>query len=165
MPQIRAAAAESAARNGGNLNNAAQTNILILLASGDSSAAQAAAADLPASERGLFVSAIAAWNGDQQARLRLADDARQASGLAQIFSALIAERDHDQAAAARYQVLLEIENPSAADANAQLVQVAFGPDISALPSVLDRYGSTYRRELPATNVVGLLPHVTFASAP
>jgi O-antigen ligase len=164
MPQIRAAAAESAARNGGNLNNAAQTNILILLASGDSSAAQAATADLPASERGLFVSAIAAWNGDQQARLRLADDATHVNGLAQIFSALIAERDHDQAAAARYQLLLQIENPSAADANAQLAQVVFGPDISALPSILDRYGSTYRRELPAANVVGILPHVTFAPA-
>jgi O-antigen ligase/tetratricopeptide (TPR) repeat protein len=162
--QILSAGSQAAKRNGGNFNNPVQTQLAISLMAGLPQNAELAAHSMSASTRSVYNLVIPAWLGQASAQKALADLAIQRdNSLALIWSALISAHEGDWGAAWRFDTLISIASPSAADANGHLMRIEFATLVPPPSSVLDRYGSAFRRQMPTSRIINLLPQVTYAS--
>jgi hypothetical protein len=117
-----------------------------------------------ASDRDVYASLIAAWQGDPNAWLDLqAATARQPLDDLRIgLSQLVATHLGDQASIGRYRRWLEIVRAFVLPGAGRIMMGQPQP----LPAhLLDRYGSLYRREVFEAQVVGLLPQIVWEDQP
>jgi hypothetical protein len=132
------------------------------LFSGQTDAAATLAGDLAASDSRLYPLLVPAWGGDATARARLVAlaESRPLDIATASWCQLIAIHVGDGASALRFSAWLGVLN-----VGAPVARVVFGAPLQVPNDGIDRYGSLYRRPVPAELVVGILPQLAWRAQP
>lgn len=140
----------------------ARTRLELDLVAGRLDLAREAAAVQAGGFPALYALVVPAWEGDAAAWAGL-----QSLAAAHPLDAdpvgwcqLVVARHGDGAAVANYGLWLDVLG-SPDSGLPQVARVAFGQSSSLPPLILDRYGSLYRRPVPAAQVVGILPQLVW----
>ena len=142
------------------------TRLQVDLVLGRLDRAQVELPTLSAPDPAMYATIIPAWSGDQAAWTSLQSEAtrRPLDGGVVSWARFVASHLGDEDAVRRYGTWLSILGFSDNGLPVVARIVLGSPD--PLPfAVLDRYGSLYRRRVPAAQVVGLLPQVVLQKQP
>ncbi len=157
-PQIRAAAHAQVARSAGPAAAHAATLFTLDLIAGNTAGIPGDVAAMTSADQSLARLVIPAWNGTPGAEARLqalADEHPLEPGPVG-WCQLVAAKNGELALVKRYAVWIGQGVP----AGPPVDRVTFARPMP-LPGGLDRYGSLWRRLVPAAQVVGILPQIAY----
>ncbi len=131
----------------------------VQLFGGDAAGATAELAPLSAADRALYDQVVAAWQGlpgAEAALHQLAEDAPLDRTVV-AWCRLIAARHDEGDLVGRYSTWLRLTSGS--PPGLPVARIVFAPPIPQRFDDVDRYGSLYRRLVPAAQVIGILPQI------
>lgn len=132
------------------------------LFSGQVDAATTLAVGLAASDSRLYPLLVPAWGGDAIARADLTElaESRPLDATPASWCQVIAIHLGDAASARRFSAWLGVLSTSA-----PVARIVLGVPLPVPNDGIDRYGSLYRRPVPAELVVGILPQLEWQTQP
>ena len=148
---------------GGMAANSASAPALftLQLLSGDLVAAEAELAPLSTDGRALYDQVAAAWQGvpGSEAALQQLAQLHPLDSNPATWCRLVAAHHDEQDLVARYGTWLWLDGGF--PPGPPVARVVLGEPLFQLPGGLDEYRSLYRRPVPAAQIVGILPQITY----